>query len=216
MKRLDKLIALCFLAFILVFTGCGCDTTTTSTATSSTYRLTHGLADLEYIISWDTIVTRIPDMNDSELYDVLEGSVARGSSGGFIYLDSDSPAMWLIGRSIQKKTQGTNSHIFGIWMWFFETKEELDEHINAAETEGIPLQYDGDFVTAFVEAKTPVQSEYLLIAGNQICILIAETASLDESLFFDKEYLMELLPALKNKISSIEITPLSWPRIPRK
>jgi hypothetical protein len=219
MKRLPYLSvitrALALGAILLIAGAMGCSSSTSTSTTSVTYKLTHNLADLDYIISWDTIAARIPDMNDPAKYDILEGFVARGNSGGFINLDSNSPAMWLIARSVMKKTEGNSSHIFGVWMWFFETEKELDEHIKTAETQGISVQKEGDFLTAFIEAQTPVQSEYMLLAGNQICVLIAETASPDESLFFDKEQLMELLPIMKSKISSIVITPLPWPRIPR-
>jgi hypothetical protein len=67
-----------------------------------------------------------------------------------------------------------------------------------------------------VSKDTPVQSAQLVVAGNRICILIANVASPDESLVFSKEDLTALLPTLKSKISSIELTPLPYPKIPRK
>jgi hypothetical protein len=67
-----------------------------------------------------------------------------------------------------------------------------------------------------VEQKSPVQTAQLVVAGNSLCILIAEAASPDETLVFGKEGLMELLPTIKSKISSTEITPLPYPKIPRK
>lgn len=72
--------------------------------------------------------------------------------------------------------------------------------MNTLQTQGISVQKEGDFLTAFVEQKTPVQTVQLVVAGNQIYILIAEAAPPDESLFFGKEGLMELLPAIKSNI----------------
>jgi len=114
------------------------------------------------------------------------------------------------------RPEGNRFRGFGVWMWFFETAKELDEHMKSAQMQGIPVQKEGDFLTAVVETKTPVQSAQLVLAGNHICILLTDTASSDESLFFGKEKLMELLPTMKSKISSLEITPLPFPRIPRR
>ena len=142
--------------------------------------------------------------------------MARGNAGGFVSLDSNSPAMWLCARAVNMKSEGNSVRNFSVWMWYFETAKELDEHMKSAQMQGIPVQKEGDLLTAVVETETPVQSVQLVVAGNHICILIADTASPDESLFFGKEKLLELLPTMKSKISSIEITPLPFPRIPRR
>lgn len=220
MKRIiglqEKIIILVLAVVLLIAGVTACGKPSSTTTNGVTYKLTHNLADLEYIISWDTITTRIPDMNDSSKYEKAESYVGRGNAGGFISLDSNSPAMWLSARTVNMKSEGSRVRNFSVWMWFFETEKEFDEHMKSAQMQGISFQKEGDILAALVEQKTPVQSVQLVVAGNHICVVFADVASLDESLFFGKDELMKLLPTIKSKISSIEITPLPWPRIPRK
>ncbi len=213
---LTKVFILVLAAFLLATGVAACGKTSSTTTTGSTYKLVHNLPDLEYVLPWDTIAAQIPDMNDPAKYDKEEAYAGRGNAAGFASLDSNSPAMWLAARVVNMKSEGNEVRNLSVFMWFFETEKELDEHMDTLKTQGIPVQEEGDFLTAVVEQKTPVQTVQLVVAGNHICILIAEAASPDETLFFSKEALMELLPNIKSKISSIEITPLPWPRIPRK
>jgi len=186
--------------------------------TDDKYELVHNLPDLEYIISWDTIEDVCPDMNDYTKYEKQEAFMGRGNAGGFISLDSNSPAMWMIARVVNKITQGGMPSVcnLSVFMWYFETAAEFNEHMSALQTQGISVQTEGNLLFAIVEQETPIQSAQLVVAGNHICIVIANFASLDETLFFSKEDLMDLLPTIKNKISSIEITPLPFPPIPRR
>ena len=186
--------------------------------TNDRYELAHNLTDLEYIISWDTIAGTCPDMNDYTKYEKQEAFMARGNAGGFISLDSNSPAMWMIARVISKITEEGMPSVrnLNVFMWYFETAAELDEHMDTLQTQGISVQTEGDLLFAVVEQQTSIQSTQLVVAGNHICILIANFASLDETLFFGKEDLTDLLPTVKSKISSIKITPLPFPRIPRR
>ena len=217
MKRTAGLltkISIVILAVVLLvvgFSACGKSSSTTTTA-GDKYKLVHNLTDLEYIISWDTIAARIPDMNDYTKYEKSEAYMGRGNAG----LDSNSPAMWLITRSVNKITEGNSVRNLSVFMWYFDTKKEFDEHMNTLQTQGISVQKDGEFITAVVEQKTPVQTAQLVVAGNSLCIVIADAASPDESLIFGKEDLTEMLPTIKSKIASIEITSLPYPRIPRK
>lgn len=217
LKRLtDRIVILVLVVAIIGGGVVACGKSSSTTTTGATYKLTHNLGDLEYIISWDTIAARCPDMNDYTKYQKEEAYMGRGNSGGFISLDSNSPAMWMIARVVNKITEGNKVRNLSVFMWYFETDKEFDEHINTLQTQGISVQKEGGILTAFVEQKTPVQTAQMMVAGNHICILIADAASPDESLFFGKEELMELLPIIKSKLSSIEITPLPYPRIPRR
>ena len=215
MKKIEGLpVKICILVLAVVFLVAGvtaCGKSSSTTTTGDEYKLVHNLPDLEYVLPWDTIAARCPDMNDYTKYEKSEAYMGRGNAG----LDSNSPAMWLCARAVNKKTDGNTLRNFSVMMWYFETNKELDEHMNTLKTQGIPVEKDGDLLTAVVEQKTPVQSVQLVVAGNHLCVMLADVASPDESLFFGKEGLMELLPTLKSKISSMEITPLPWPRIPR-
>jgi len=220
MKRTTGLLAKVFilvLAAVLLVAGvvaCGKSSSTTTT-TGAEYKLVHNLPDLEYVLPWDIIEARCPDMNDYTKYQKEEAYMGRGNAGGFISLDSNSPAMWMIARVVNKITEGNKVRNLSVFMWYFDTEKEFDEHLNTLQTQGISVQKEGDILTAVVEQNTPVQTVQMVVAGNQICIVIADAASPDETLFFGKEGLMELLPTIKSKIFSIEITPLPWPRIPR-
>jgi hypothetical protein len=223
MKRTTGLLAKVFilvLAVVLLVSGvtaCGkTSTTTTTTTTGAKYKLVHNLPDLEYVLPWDTIAARCPDINDCTKYQKEEAYMGRGNAGGFISLDSNSPAMWMIARVVNKITEGNSVRNLSVFMWYFDTEKEFDEHMNTLRTQGISVQKDGEFITAVVEQKTPVQTAQLVVAGNSLCIVIADAASPDESLIFGKEDLTEMLPTIKSKIASIEITPLPYPRIPRK
>lgn len=220
MKRatglLTKIFVLVLSAVILVTGVSGCGKTSSLTTAGGTYKLVHNLPDLEYIIPWDTISARCPDMNDYTKYQKAEAYMGRGNAGGFIALDSNSPAMWMIARVVNKLTEGNSVRNISIFMWYFDTQKEFDEHLDTLRKQGISIQEDGKFITAIVERKTPVQTAQLVVAGNSIFVSIAEAASPDETLFFGKEGLMELLPTIKSKMSLIEITSLPYPKIPRK
>ncbi len=180
-----------------------------STTTDTSYKLTHTAADAEYILSWDSIVSRCPAVGT---YDKQEFFVYRGESAqtipGAPVLNEDSPAAWSCLRGVRTEIVGNSFRSFGVWMWYFETDEYLNEHIQSMQTSGFPVQEDGDFVTGVLESGPPTQSVQLLLAGKHFAILFMDIASSDESLFFGKEKLMELLPTVKSNISSLEITPL--------
>jgi hypothetical protein len=219
MERIAGLLAKVFilvLAAVLPVAGVSaCGKSPSITATGFEYKLVHNLPDLEYILPWDTIEARIPDLNDYTKYEKDEAYMGRGNSGGFTSLDSNSPAMWAIVRMVKKLPEGTKMRL-SVFMWYFDTEKEFDEHLNAIQTQGISIQKEGDFSTAIVAQETSVQSAQLVVAGNRICILMDNVASPDESLVFNKEDLTALLPTLKSKMSSIELTPLPYPKIPRK
>jgi len=82
-KKFVLVLAVVFL--VAGVTACGKPSSTTTNG--ATYKLTHNLEDLEYIISWDSIAARCPDMNDPGKYDKYEAFVARGNAGGFVSLD---------------------------------------------------------------------------------------------------------------------------------
>jgi hypothetical protein len=139
-------------------------------------------------------------LNDYTKYQKEEAYIGRGNAGGFISLDSNYPAMWMIARAVNKITEGNNQvRNLTVFMWYFDTEKEFDEHLNTLKTQGISVQKEGGFTTAIVEQKTPVQSVQLVVAGNRICILIANVASPDESLIFSKEDLTELRPTVMSK-----------------
>lgn len=208
-----KIYVLLLIVILLVLGVMACEKSTSKTTSGTTYKLTHDLGDLEYVISWDIITAQIPGIG---VYDKQEGFAGRGNAGGFFYLDSNSPAMWIIVRSVTMRSEENRFHDFNILMWFFETEKEFDEHMKSEQMQGIPVQKEGDLLTAVVETKTTEQSAKLVVAGNHICILITDTSSSEELLFFSEEDLTELLPTIKSKISSIEITPLRFPKIPRR
>ena len=221
MKRTTRLLTTIFilvLASILLVTAvsaCG-KTSTETITTDAEYKLVHNLPDLEYILPWDKIEAKVPDLNDYTKYQKEEAYMGRGNAGGFISLDSNSPAMWMIARVVNKIPKGNEVRNISVFMWYFDTEKEFDEHLNTLPAQGISVQRDGDFQTAIVVKETPVQSAQLVVAGNRICISIANVASPDESLVYGEEDLTTLLPTLKSKISSIELTPLPYPKIPRK
>ena len=223
MKRVNrlpmKIRVLILVAVIVVAAGVTAYIKFSPTPTTDDrYELVHNLADVEYIISWDTIGGVCPDMNDYTKYEKHEAFMGRGNAGGFISLDSNSPAMWMIARVVNKIAEGGMPSVrnLNVFMWYFETAAEFDEHMDTLQTQGISVQTEGDLLFGVVEQQTPIQSGQLVVAGNHICILIANFASPDETLFFSKEDLMDLLPTMKSKISSIKITPLPFPRIPRR
>jgi hypothetical protein len=205
------------LSVVLLFAGVtACGESSSTTTTGAEYKLVHNLPDLEYVIPWDTIAARCPDINDYTKYQKEEAYMSRGNAGGFISLDSNSPAMWMIVRVVNKIPEVNEVRNLSVFMWYFDTEAEYDEHLNTLQTQGISFEEDGEFITAIVEKKTPVQTAQLVVAGNSLCIVIADAASPDETLLFGREGLEELLPTIKSKISSIEITPLPYPKIPRK
>jgi len=217
MKRMDvltkRIIVLVLVVAVMVVGVVACGKRTPDTTIDTTYKLTHSAADAEYILSWDLIVSRCPDIG---VYDKQEVFIRRGetkqiSSGEpstTSTLDMDSPAAWGSTRGVQTAPSGEKVRGFGVWIMYFETDEYLDELI-LTQMSGFPIQEDGEFVTGVVEAKTsPMKSVQLLLAGKHFVIYFIESASSDESLFFSKEKLMELLPTVKSNISSLEITPL--------
>ena len=175
------------------------------TTTGTSYKLTHSAADAEYILSWDSIVSRCPDIS---AYDKQEAFVHRGESAqtipGAPVLNEDSPAAWASFRFVQTASTGDSARAFGVFMWYFENDEELDEYVESRQMSGFPFQEEGDFVTAVMESGPPMQSVQLHIAGKHFAIAITDVASSDKSLFFGKEKLMELLPTVKSNISSLE------------
>jgi hypothetical protein len=178
------------------------------------YRLTHSAADAEYILSWDLIVSQCPDIGD---YGKIEAFAYRGESvqispGENFGLDADSPAAWASTRFVRTVWEGTTFRSFAVQTMFSEKAEDLDELVQLV---GYPIQQEGDFVTGVLESETPMQSIQILLAGKHFTVLVGEFASADQSLFFDKDELMELISVARSNISMTEITPLP-PGIPAR
>jgi len=71
MGKLTIIAILPLIAVLLVISaGCG-------GGSHTTYRLTHSAVDTEYILDWDLIVSRCPDIGD---YDRIEAFAYRGES----------------------------------------------------------------------------------------------------------------------------------------
>ena len=207
-------IAAVLTVIVLAVGTVSCGESTPNTTNDTTYRLTHTAADAEYILSWDSIVSRCPEIGD---YDRLEAFAYRGESveitpGENFSLELDSPAAWASTRFVRTEWEGERFRSFAVHVMFSETAEYLDELVQML---GFPVQQEGDFVTSVLESETPMQSIQLLLAGKHFAVLIGEFASSDESLFFDKEELIELLSIARDKISLSETTPLP-PEIPER
>ena len=192
----------------------GCGEGTTDTPNDAPYKLTHSAADVEYILSWDMIVSQCPDIAD---YDRIDAFAYRGESVEYsptenLTLDRDSPAAWASMRLVRPEWAGENFRSFMVQVTFSETAEDLDELVQML---GVPVQQEGDFVTGVAESETPLQSIRLLLAGKHFAVVIAEFATPEGSLFFDKEGLEELLSVARSKISIVEATPLP-PEIPER
>ena len=175
-----------------------------------TYKLTHSPADVEYILGWDFIVSQCPDIG---AYDKIEGFVYRGETmeitpGETFSLDEDSPAAWASTRFVRTEWEGGRFRSFAVGIGFYETAEGLDQELQILQTQGFSVQTEGDFVTAVHETETPMQSIQLLLVGKHVFVLIQEFASSEESLFFNKDALVELRSIAKDRISMLEITPL--------
>ena len=203
-------LALVFLAAGV--TACGKSTSTTTSPT--TYQLTHGAEDAEYILSWDSIISQCPDIAD---YDKLGDFVHRGeskqlSTGEIFAIEMDSPVAWSSVRFIRTEWTGETFRSFGVYIMYCETNEGLDEYLQMADIssmlQGAPMQKEGDFTTAVVETETPLQSIQLLLAGKHFAIMLMEYATPDESLFFSKDELAELLSAARSNVTALEISPL--------
>jgi len=239
MKRIKwfpvKIFILALVAVLMVagVTACGkstitttspiTTTTTTSTATTTTssatttapptaYQLTHSAEDAEYILNWDFIVSKCPDIG---AYDRIEAFLHRGESKQSATgettttMEMNSQAAWMSMRSVfTSSAGGDNFRGFSVYIAYCETAEYLDEYIELMKMSGIPFQEDGGFITAVLESGPPTQSIQLHIAGNQFYMLFLCTASSNESLFCDKDTLEELIAIAKSNITSLEITPL--------
>jgi hypothetical protein len=216
-----KSIILCTLLLILSLVigafGCASKEAPTPTPTPTPtpmYELTYTAVDAEYILSWDLIVSQCPDIGN---YDKIEAFAYRGESVEIsptenLTLDADSPAAWASTRFVRTEWAGGSFRSFAVQMMFSETAQDLDELVQML---GFPVQQEGDFVTADLESETPMQSIQLLLAGNHFVVLIGEFASSDQSLFFDKDELTQLLSVARSNISMTEITPLP-PGIPER
>jgi len=191
-----------------------CGKSTPNETTNTTYKLTHSAADVEYILSWDMIVSQCPDIG---AYDRIEAFVHRGEStqispGENFSLGDDSPAAWASTRLVRTEWVGQSFRSFMVQVTFSETAEDLDELVDMF---GFTVQEEGDFVTASHETEIPLQSIELLLAGKHFAVVIGEFATPEDSFFCDKEELMELLSIAKDKISLSETTSL-LPEIPQR
>jgi len=179
-------------------------------STPTTYELTHSAADAEYILSWDSIVSRCPDIGS---YDKLETFAIRGETTEFapgetVSMPEDFPAAWGSMRGARTEMEGSSFRSFGVFVMFFEAAEYLDEYVESIQISGFPVQEEGDFVTGVVESGPPTQSVQLLVGGKQFLVLIMEATSAEETLFCGKDTLTELASVAKSNIASLEITPL--------
>jgi len=207
-SRLTTLIIISVFTVAIMAAGIiSCGTSTPDETNNTTYKLTHSAADVQYILSWDMIVSQCPEIG---AYDEIEAFVHRGEStqyapGENFSLDDDSPAAWADARLARTEWVGQSFRSFMVQVSYCETAEDLDELVDML---GFTVQEEGDFVTASRETETPLQSIELLLAGKHFAVVIGEFATPEESFFCDKAELMQLLSIAKDKISLSETTPL--------
>jgi len=80
-QRLPAKICILMLAMVLLIAGVvACSKSSSTTTTGATYKLTHTAADAEYILSWDSIVSRCPDIGT---FEKMETFVRRGETSEF-------------------------------------------------------------------------------------------------------------------------------------
>jgi hypothetical protein len=208
---LIKRIIVLVLIVVVVATGIvACGKSSPEKTTDTTYKLTHTAADVEYILSWDLIVSRCPEIGD---FDKQESFIRRGENkqlgtGGTSSMEMDSPAAWGSMRTVMTEVKEESFRGFGVYIMYCDLDEYLDEYMSSGQMSGLPFQEEGDFRIAVLESGPPTRSVQIHLVGKQFYTLLLATASSDESLFFSKEQLMELLPGVKSNISSLEITPL--------
>jgi hypothetical protein len=205
-----KIFILSLMAIIITAGTVACSEPVSKITTATPYKLTHSTADAEHILSWDFIVSRCADIGD---YDKEEIFIRRGetvqTTPGAPVLSEDSPAAWGSIRGVQLSPTGEKIRGFGIFIMYCETADNLDDYIESVKLSGFPVEKEGDFVTGVVEATlSPMKTAQFMLAGKNFAVLIMESASTEESLFFNKEQLIELLPIIKENISSMEITAL--------
>ena len=221
MKRIEwALQKICVLVLAVVFLvagviACGKSNSTTTSSANATsptaYQLTHSTADAEHILSWDSVVSRCPEIGG---YDKLGDFVHRGeskqlSTGETFAIEMDSPVAWASVRFVKTEWTGETFRSFGVWIMYCETEEGLDEYLQMmGMTQGTPFQEDEDFAISVVETETPMQSIQLFITGKHFVFMLMEYATPDESLFFSKDALTEMLLIARGNITSMEITPL--------
>jgi hypothetical protein len=216
-KSIILCTSLLIVALVIGAFGCASKEAPTPTPTPTPtpmYELTHTAADAEYILSWDLIVSQCPDIGN---YDKIEAYVYRGGSvqitpGETFGLDADSPAAWASTRFVRTEWAGGSFRSFAVQMMFSETAQDLDEVVQML---GFPVQQEGDFVTGVLESENPMQSIQIMLSGKHFTVLVGEFASSDQSLFFDKDELTQLLSVARSNISMTEITPLP-PGIPER
>jgi hypothetical protein len=207
-SRLTTLTSISVLTVAIIAAGImSCGTSAPDETNNTTYKLTHSAADVEYILSWDKIVSQCPDIG---AYDEIEAFVHRGestqyASGENFSLGDHSPAAWSSMRLARTEWAGQSFRSFMIQVSFCETTEDIDELVDML---GFTVQKEGDFVTASRETGTPLKSLELLLAGNHFAVVMGEFATPEDSLLCDKVELMQLLSIAKDKISLSETTPL--------
>ena len=224
MKEVDRLLikinSVVLVALLFAgFTACGKSTVITTSSTTTTsptaYQLTHSLGDAEYILNWDLIVSQCPEIggyNKQEVF-VRRGESKQLSTGETLTIGINLPVAWSSVRFVMTEPVGESFRSFGIYIMYCDTVEGLDEYLEMDDIkygilQGVPINYEGEFGSAIIETETPLKTIQLLLAGNQFDIMLMEYATPDQSLFFSKDDLSELLSSAKTNISALEITPL--------
>jgi len=178
------------------------------------YQLTHSIEDAEYILGWDSIISQCPDLGN---FDKLGDFIHRGeskqlSTGETFAIEMDSPVAWSSVRFVRTEWTGETFRSFGIYIMYCDTNEGLDEYLQMADISSMlqvaDTQEDDEFITAVVETETPMQSIQLILAGKHFFVMLGEYASPDESLFFSKDKLTELISTAKDNVDFLETTPL--------
>jgi len=174
------------------------------------YKLIHSADDAEYIISWDYIVSQCPDIGtyDKQEFFIHRGDSKQSNARGISVIEMDSPVAWSSIRSIMTGMKGEGSRSFIINVTYYDTAAYLDEQIELMAIQGIPFEMEGDFTIAVMKSSLSTKYVQLHLAGHQFYVQFITTASADGTLFFSRAKLMELLSGIKDRISSLEITPL--------
>ena len=206
-KKVHLGILLVLLVSFFVFQAAGCRKDPDEKS-EYLYELKHSADDIEYILAWEDIISRDPDMDDPDVYEKQEIFAPKGDSGSPVGLDESQPAAWLCSRRVMKRQETDDVRGFVIFMWFFETEKDFDKHMKTANLNGMDVSEGNGVIMGMT--KDPQNVCDLIIAGNRICIVISSAASSSDSHLFSIDELSDLMQTIKEKVQAIKITKIPW------
>jgi hypothetical protein len=193
-----------------------------SQASAATHDLTHSATDAEFVVDWDSIVSKCPEVAGLQRVEAFarRGEEVQIDEGSKLAVEADGPAAWTSRRSVTSDGEG-GSRRFQVSVSYLEKRGDAEGQVRltaqrtsaAAQMMGgggmsVSVEEGMGFVVVRLDSSIPIKSEQRFVAGDNLLVHFVQTVRAGPTQLCGAEQLAELARDAGLKMDLLKLTPL--------